>query len=161
MKRIYKLPALVTALLVLISIPAMAGDLGPNIPKPLKGERCVEETGEMRKNHMEYLKSHRDETMRLGIRTQKHSLKACLDCHVAPEGSKAVKADEHFCKSCHSYAGVRLDCFECHATRPEMSADFGAGKLNPSVKALQGIHGLSTTMLNQISANKNHTGTIQ
>jgi hypothetical protein len=161
MKRTNKLPALFTALLVLFSIPAMAGDSGLNIPKPLKGEQCVEDTDEMRKNHMDYLKSHRDETMRLGIRTEKHSLKACLDCHVPAEGSKAAQSEEHFCKNCHSFAGVRLDCFECHATRPEMAAEYAIDGLTPDMKTLKSIHSVSSIWLNQMATNKNHTGAIQ
>ncbi len=154
MKRTKKLLGLISALWVLVFAPVNAGEIGPVIPKAIKGEQCVEETSEMRKNHMEYLKSHRDETMRNGIRTTKHSLKACLDCHVAPEGTIAAEAEEHFCKNCHSYAGVRLDCFECHATRPEMSA-----LTNPGSRSVMELNSLQR--LNQMASNKNAWGAIQ
>ena len=25
---------------------------------------------------------------------------------------------KHFCRTCHDYAAVHIDCFECHASRP-------------------------------------------
>jgi hypothetical protein len=30
-----------------------------------------------------------------------------------------VSSPQHFCRSCHDYAAVKVDCFECHASRPE------------------------------------------
>ncbi len=111
---------------------AASGTLGPNrdasgniVPTP-KGENCVEETSYMRKNHMDLLKHKRDETMHKGIRTKKHSLNECINCHVTPgeDGKVARIADEdskHFCSTCHVAAAVTLDCFECHADRPVSS----------------------------------------
>jgi hypothetical protein len=32
----------------------------------------------------------------------------------------SVESKDHFCASCHSYAAVRVDCFECHASTPEV-----------------------------------------
>lgn len=120
MKPINKLlSVLIAAAALLLAVPASAGELGPQIPKPLKGEKCVEDTSDMRRNHMDYLKKHRDEALREGIRTEKYSLKECLDCHVSPTASAN---EEHFCKTCHAYTGVTLDCFECHNTRPQPSS---------------------------------------
>ena len=31
-----------------------------------------------------------------------------------------VAEPEHFCRSCHDYAAVTIDCFQCHASRPEV-----------------------------------------
>ncbi|MEZ5540815.1 MAG: sulfur reduction protein DsrJ [Pseudomonadota bacterium] len=83
---------------------------------------CVEPTEDMRKNHMEYILHQRDETMHEGIRSSRHSLVDCINCHVsaAPDAPR-VTSKEHFCKSCHSYAAVQIDCFQCHADRPEQS----------------------------------------
>jgi len=81
------------------------------------GERCVEETAFMRRNHMELLKHQRDRTVHEGIRTAKHSLGNCVTCHASKKTGRVTGADG-FCSSCHSYAGVALDCFECHADRP-------------------------------------------
>ncbi|HPQ94865.1 MAG: hypothetical protein KDI44_04600 [Thiothrix sp.] len=89
-----------------------------------KADQCVEPTGDMRRNHMQYLLTHRDETVIEGIRTTQHSLVECVNCHVAPvraDGSAVHYPDkDHFCASCHTYAGVKIDCFQCHADRPQV-----------------------------------------
>jgi len=92
---------------------------GPTIviDKARAGERCVEDTTFMRKNHMKLLMHQRDETMHKGIRTEKHSLKKCVSCHASAKDDRVVGSDEHFCQSCHTYAAVKLDCWECHATK--------------------------------------------
>jgi hypothetical protein len=75
----------------------------------------------MRVNHMDELLHKRDETMIKGIRTKKHSLKACINCHVPEQhNGKALKHTdpEHFCSTCHGYVAQQLDCFQCHADRP-------------------------------------------
>jgi len=91
-----------------------------------KGDHCVEPTPLMRRSHMDMLLHQRDRTMHLGIRTRQHSLKECINCHVRPlaDGSyPPITSKQHFCNSCHAYAGVSLDCFECHATKPEPDAE--------------------------------------
>jgi hypothetical protein len=92
------------------------------VPKPAlvqaQGERCVEDTEFMRRNHMQVLAHQRDLTTRLGIRTAEHSLKGCIECHASAATGSVAAAKEDFCQSCHSYAAVRIDCFECHATKP-------------------------------------------
>jgi hypothetical protein len=96
------------------------------VPKPLiamgQGDSCVEDTDFMRRNHMEMLKHQRDETMYRGIRTKQYSLKECINCHVVngPDAIPVtVSSPQHFCRSCHDYAAVNVDCFQCHASRPE------------------------------------------
>lgn len=168
MKRLSKLLSVLPALLALtLSAPASAAGkedgIGPNIPAPVKGERCVEDTSVMRKDHMKFLKRHRDETLREGIRTKQYSLKECLECHVPPrEEVQASRSEgEHFCKNCHMYTGVRIDCFECHATRPEKSAMFHP-LVTPAMKAMKDVHQSdSTTLLNKFADNQNNTGAIQ
>ncbi len=86
-----------------------------------KGENCVADTGLMRREHMNLLSHQRDETTRRGIRTKQFSLKECVSCHAVagPEAKPvSVKSPRHFCRSCHDYAAVKIDCFECHASRP-------------------------------------------
>jgi hypothetical protein len=92
---------------------------GPTIviDKARAGEHCVEDTAFMRKNHMKLLMHQRDETMHKGIRTEKHSLKKCVSCHASTKDDRVVGSNEHFCQSCHTYAAVSLDCWECHATK--------------------------------------------
>jgi hypothetical protein len=84
-----------------------------------EAQGCVEPTDEMRKNHMEYILHQRDETVHEGIRTTQYSLNECINCHVsdAPDAPR-VSSEEHFCNSCHTYAAVSIDCFQCHADRP-------------------------------------------
>ena len=106
----------------LAGLTAATGDVPyPDIPKG-QGETCVEDTDFMRRNHMTLLMHQRDDTMRKGIRSEQHSLKECLDCH-AVRGSDSipvtVEDPKHFCRSCHDYAAVKIDCFQCHASRPE------------------------------------------
>ena len=90
-----------------------------------KGAKCVEPTEEMRRNHMNMLLHQRDETMRRGIRTPRHSLKGCIECHANPTTNSVVGKDG-FCESCHAYAAVRIDCFSCHSASPRQAA--GGGK---------------------------------
>lgn len=93
----------------------------PVIPQG-KGEQCVEDTDFMRRNHMKVLLHQRDETMHEGIRTKKHSLKECISCHAvegADETPVSASSPQHFCRSCHDYAAVKIDCFQCHASKPE------------------------------------------
>jgi hypothetical protein len=85
------------------------------------GNQCVEPTDEMRRNHMRYILHQRDETMHRGIRTAKYSFKHCIACHATKdeEGNWIGQNDSrHFCQNCHRYAGVKIDCFECHAGKP-------------------------------------------
>jgi len=84
-------------------------------------QKCVQPDGEMRRNHMKYILHQRDETMHEGIRTRQYSLEECVNCHAAKndEGEYIpVNAPDQFCASCHSYASVNIDCFQCHATKP-------------------------------------------
>ena len=122
-------------LVVLVGLTALpmmsnAGDLGPVPPKAKANAsektKCVEPIAEMRKNHMTFLKHKRDETMYDGVRTKTHSLTECIDCHVTPnkQGEFARIGDnEHFCSSCHNYAAVNVDCFDCHSDLPEDASD--------------------------------------
>lgn len=75
----------------------------------------------MRVEHMTFLLHQRDATVLQGVRTRKHSLVGCVECH-ATQGDGGefvpVNAPGQFCQSCHSFASVKLDCFECHAARP-------------------------------------------
>jgi hypothetical protein len=124
----YGLKILLLSLLLGTAIPASAGgSLLPVIPEAQarvsEAQGCVEPVDDMRKNHMEYILHQRDETVHEGIRTKQHSLVECINCHVsdAPDAPR-YSSEEHFCNSCHSYAAVKVDCFQCHADRPVSSA---------------------------------------
>ena len=119
-------------MLVLVGLTSLAyaaeeqnagnGGLLPVVPMG-QGDSCVEDTDFMRRNHMDLLQHQRDETMKEGIRGKPYSLKECLSCH-AVNGPDAipvtVSSPQHFCRSCHDYAAVSIDCFQCHASRPEV-----------------------------------------
>jgi hypothetical protein len=102
---------------------AHAGDVpATRVPKPViesaRGGQCVEDPAFMRRYHMELLKHQRDDTLRGGIRGAKYSLKTCIECHASQTTNSVTAAPTNFCVSCHSYAAVKIDCFECHATQP-------------------------------------------
>ncbi len=83
-----------------------------------KGEKCVEPTEVMRRDHMQFILHQRDDTMYRGVRTDQHSLKNCVNCHADPE-TGSVLGKEGFCESCHTYAAVHIDCFGCHTDKAE------------------------------------------
>lgn len=100
----------------------------PAIPQG-QGESCVEDTDFMRRNHMQLLMHQRDETTLHGLRGKQHSLKECVSCHAVPgpdERPLTASSPKHFCRACHDYTAVKIDCFECHASRPDFDAT-GAG----------------------------------
>ena len=107
--------------LVLVTVSPIFADVPkPIIPKA-DAKQCVEETGFMRRNHMDLLMHRRDQTMHEGIRTKKYSLQNCLTCHAVKDKQNkfvTVKSEKHFCRSCHSYVAVKIDCFECHSSTP-------------------------------------------
>jgi len=78
-----------------------------------KGDACVAPTEEILRDHMNRLLHQRDRTLRQGIRESRFSLKNCIDCHASRETGSVLGKDA-FCSSCHAYAAVSMDCFECH-----------------------------------------------
>ncbi|MFY9317903.1 MAG: hypothetical protein WAO95_20370 [Burkholderiales bacterium] len=86
-----------------------------------KDGACVAPVAEMRRDHMKMLLHQRDRTMRQGLREPRFSLKGCVDCH-ASQKTGSVLGKEGFCSSCHEYAAVSMDCFECHSPNPQKRA---------------------------------------
>jgi hypothetical protein len=85
-------------------------------------DSCVAPTDVIRRNHMDFLKHGRDETVRDGVRGLDYSLAECIDCHAASDDTGKpvpVDAEGQFCESCHSYVAVSPACFQCHRTTPE------------------------------------------
>lgn len=75
---------------------------------------CIEDTDFMRSHHMQMLVEWRDETVRDGARQyvstsgqvyEKSLDDTCLVCHSNPE---------QFCDTCHTYANVEINCWDCH-----------------------------------------------
>lgn len=95
---------------------------GGRTPKPTvaieKQEGCVASPAEMRRNHMDLLSHQRDRTLREGVRGAPVSLNRCISCHASSKNGSVIGTGENFCQSCHSFAAVKLDCFECHQATP-------------------------------------------
>lgn len=92
-------------------------------------ESCVEPTDFMRRNHMEVIKHQRDETVHSGIRSTRHSLAGCIECHATYTAEGAVvpvNAPGQFCLACHEYAAVGMNCFGCHANVPAPTPEAAA-----------------------------------
>jgi predicted CXXCH cytochrome family protein len=111
---------------------AFTGLAGARTPKPVveaakSGTQCVAPPEVMRRDHMEFLKHQRDDTVHGGIRGAKFSLKGCIDCHASQKTGSVAKEETNFCVSCHSYAAVKIDCFECHTSKARTVAQ-GAPK---------------------------------
>jgi hypothetical protein len=107
------------ALLALLAAgAALAAPPRPTIEPARSGTQCVEDTATMRREHMNFLQHQRDETVHGGIRGARHSLKDCVACHASSKTGSVAAAPTDFCSSCHVYAAVKIDCFECHTGKP-------------------------------------------
>ncbi len=113
--KVARRPALALALWVALSAAA-AGDVPPRLDRARSGP-CVEDPKEMRRSHMQLLQHDRDATVRRGVRDRKQSLAGCVDCHASTRDNRVIGSDRHFCQGCHSFAAVKLDCFDCHSSR--------------------------------------------
>lgn len=117
MKRLF---AITLVLFGLFLGTAQAEGLYPDVPKAV-GNPHPEGSAFMRINHMKLMRHDRDDTMHNGNRDIKYSIKECVACHAVkgPQGLPiSVKEDGHFCKNCHEYAAVKIDCFQCHNSKP-------------------------------------------
>lgn len=93
----------------------------PVIEKARSGS-CVADPAFMRRNHMDLLKHQRNDTLREGNRSGKFSLRECITCHASQATNSVIATETNFCQSCHQYAAVKIDCFECHAGKPQEQA---------------------------------------
>jgi hypothetical protein len=115
------------ALLAFSALLAAAAGVQAEVPRPAveiarPGTQCLAPPAEMRRNHMAMLQHQRDRTLRLGERGASVSLNACIDCHASPASGSVASAEGDFCASCHSYAAVTLDCFECHQPKASLAS---------------------------------------
>lgn len=129
----------------LLSTSAVAETPFPTIHEPAdESLKCIQPEDEMRRNHMNYILHERDETVHEGVRGEPGSLAACIDCHVQPnaEGEIAgIESEDHFCTACHQYASVQIDCFQCHADRPQKFIDRNAStKTHKGASLKQQLH---------------------
>ena len=111
----------------------------PVIPKALaKAEKGHAEL--MRRNHMDLMIHKRDKTVHEGIRNKKYSLKACISCHAVLGKDKkpvSVASPKHFCRTCHDYVAVKVDCFQCHASKPPTIVGLGPSLASNLSKQIQ------------------------
>jgi hypothetical protein len=97
----------------------------PVIEPARAGTQCIADPATMRRDHPAMLKHQRDDTVRGGIRGAKASLRGCIDCHASQTTASVAKSATNFCVSCHSYAAVTVDCFECHTSKAQVAASGG------------------------------------
>ncbi|MHB1677691.1 MAG: hypothetical protein ACYCSS_09180 [Sulfuriferula sp.] len=116
--------------LLLFSMTVAAGDASDSagrVPEPViaqgKGTACVRSTEYMRRNHMKLLLHERYQEVHYGIRDKNNSLENCVNCHASHKNNSVLGTNQNFCQSCHSYAAVKIDCFECHSSKPQTTAD--------------------------------------
>lgn len=117
--------SLMTAVAV-TAAAAGSGEGGSRVPKPhpeiANPGKCVAPTEYMRKHHMDVLLRHRHETMHKGIRTKRYALTNCIQCHASRKNDSVLGSKKNFCQACHKYAAVKIDCFECHSSKPKSTA---------------------------------------
>ncbi len=109
--------------LLIAATAALAGEPGSRTPRPAiepakSGTQCVAPPEVMRREHPNLLKHQRDVTVHRGVREARDSLQGCVGCHASAATGSVAQAKTDFCSSCHAYAAVQIDCFECHASRP-------------------------------------------
>lgn len=124
------------------------------------GDKCVRPPAEIRRLHPDMLRHDRIQTMRKGVRAKSDgnnldgSLKACISCHATKDhnGYVRIENDQHFCVSCHKFAAVTIDCFQCHRDIPEGDGKAHASNLNS--KKASNAHDLAV-ISPEVSSNDN------
>ncbi|RYH12233.1 hypothetical protein [Tropicimonas sp. IMCC6043] len=95
--------------------------LGPSVPKAT-GEPHPEGNAYMRRHHMQLMRHDRNLTVHDGDRDVGASLSECFECHAVEDGAGGYvtyESEQHFCRACHDFAAVKVDCFMCHRSTPE------------------------------------------
>ncbi len=101
---------------------AAVADTPKPVIEPARGGQCVAPPEVMRREHPDMLKHQRNITVHQGVRGAKVSLEQCVDCHASKADNSVAANKQDFCASCHAYAGVKLDCFECHTSKAKEAA---------------------------------------
>jgi len=102
----------------------LAGDTRSFVTEGSKAHglsQCVRPTDFMLRHHMDLIKHQRDLAVHEGIRDTDNDLDGCVACHVsvgADGQAIPINAEKQFCDTCHEFAAVHLNCFDCHATVP-------------------------------------------
>lgn len=113
-----------------VALAAAAGE-GGRTPKPAvvieRQEACVAPPDVMRRTHMDLLAHQRNKTLREGVRGAQVSLNGCISCHASRKNGAVIGSRENFCQSCHAYAAVKIDCFDCHQAKAGTAVAGGKG----------------------------------
>ncbi len=113
--------AILIALGLSFPLHADEHELWPEVPKAT-GEPHPEGNEFWRKNHPLLLLQDRDLALRAGERDIQASIASCVVCHAVKDdvtGQPVPYEDErNFCRVCHDYVAVRIDCFVCHRSTP-------------------------------------------
>ena len=121
-------PVITAVLLIMVQLPlaAFAQERAPMTSAPVIphgwGERCIADRDVMRRDHMRMLLRYRHQVVREGAHQPQHGIEDCVSCHAVKGvdgGPVSIDSPQHFCRVCHDYAAVRIDCFECHPSRPQ------------------------------------------
>jgi len=131
-RRIARAAAAALALVTLLAAGGLArGDAAPTSAPAAGKAACVEDTAFMRRNHMDLLQHQGQRTVRDGVRTTRHSLANCVDCHADKETGSVLGRNSAgkagFCADCHAYVAVETRCFECHSPKRGEKLAAGAG----------------------------------
>ena len=117
------------AFFALLALPAwVTAGVDKPVLAPAKGEKCIAPPEVMRREHPDMLMHQRTITVHEGMRNARVSLEKCVDCHASKVTGSVAASPQDFCESCHAYAGVKLDCFECHASKPAATPIGGTAK---------------------------------
>ena len=112
-----RLQAALLAMSLLISGTVLADVSVPHLDIG-KGGHCVNDPKYMKLNHGDLLKKQRYITVHQGV-IGRYSLIRCVNCHASKVNHSVLGTNSNFCQGCHVYAAVKIDCFECHSSRPE------------------------------------------
>ncbi len=120
------------SVIMLSGMTAQAGgDIAPKVPIDRTKGECVLPGDQMRREHMKILVHRRDDTMYQGIRGGKAAFSACLNCHMVKDDAGkpvTIESPRHFCRVCHDFAAVKVDCWSCHKSVPDDAGNINALK---------------------------------
>ncbi|HID97609.1 MAG TPA: hypothetical protein EYP57_05405, partial [Thermodesulfobacteriaceae bacterium] len=80
----------------------------------LEKKECVENTAFMRSTHMQLLNDWRDQALREGNREYVNHKGEKITISLQNTCMKCHSNKEAFCDKCHTYAGVKPYCWDCH-----------------------------------------------
>ena len=86
----------------------------PNPVLPISENQCIESKEYMKQYHMQLLQQWRDSAVRHDVTTFTASDNKTYDISLTDTCLKCHSNKSEFCDTCHNYAGVSPNCWECH-----------------------------------------------